>query len=129
MNRRNLRRLLASYGFTEYETPGFLGFSRGQDDLRVFFWSNAKVADKTQSPRSTTIFCVGFDGGTDQHRLVLSNVEWPSDEQRKRDWADIESELRSVILPLFEMETADAHDRARELGEGDYAFRRTPPTS
>lgn len=126
MNRRALRKLLAEHGFTEYETPGFLGFKRKDGrDLRVFFWSNTKVADRDGTPRSTTIFCIGFEH-PDAYRLAVPNVVWPSEDQPKRDWADIESELTSVILPLYDMKMDEAEARAEELADGKYALRPTP---
>ncbi len=115
MNRAALRKFLAKHGFAEYETPGFLGFThKSGRDLRVFFWSNAKVADRDGTPRSTTIFCVGFDQ-PDQYRIGLSNVVWPSPDQPKRDWADIERELVADILPLYALEPSAARAQAAEL--------------
>lgn len=92
--------MLLPLGFEEYEVPGFLAFSYGPNDLRVFKWSNPKIADRDGIPRSYAVLCFGF-GTPDQFRLRVPLVEWPSESQAKRPWAEVQAEIETVLLPLL----------------------------
>lgn len=111
--------MLLPLGFEEYETPGFLAFSYGPNDLRVFTWSNRKVADRDGIPRSYAVLCFGF-GTPDQFRVRVPLVEWPSAEQAKRPWPEVQAEIETVFLPLLNLRSSvealavlDSYDQDR----------------
>lgn len=96
-----------AHGFTSSPRRGFVGLERQRADgvnqrLDVFWWSNPKIADAHGTPRSYLVLCPTLDGGAEAGRWKVPLVEWPSDGQPTRRWADVADEVSRVIMPIMD---------------------------
>lgn len=113
-------KLLAGTGFEQVQDPGFVGFRRIHPDgrgqlLRFFFWSNRKHADATGIPRAYIVACVGLDQDRiEDRRFRINLVEWPSQDQPRRPWADVSQDVRDHVLPMLDAPSDEGHQLLEE---------------
>jgi hypothetical protein len=92
MRAKSLDKLMAREGFEVFQSPGFEAFRKDSVEIRFFWWSNAKAAQELNVPRSSLVLRTSM--GDDTH---ISLVEWPSEEQKSRKWAEVEREILAEI--------------------------------
>ncbi|MBO0883241.1 MAG: hypothetical protein J2P17_23475 [Mycobacterium sp.] len=122
--------MVAGTGFRLTPEPGFVSFRRKHPDgrrqlLRVFWWSNKKVAAKKAIPNAYLVVCLGLDQDEreeSRHRLPL--VDWPSTTQAVRPWSDVAGEFTTVFMDALNAPSADGHRKLNQLGD---RYILTPP--
>lgn len=134
MSKTRITAWASLHGFAPIASPGFAAFERIRTDgtrqqLGVFRWGNAKVADSRGIPRSYLVAVVtpAVPGttGAGVHvqdptipRIRIPLVEWPSETQAVRSWSDVRTELADVVLQFFDAPLDQIDDLVRRLREG-----------
>lgn len=104
----------APYGFEFSHSDGFVGMKRTNEDgtterLDVFYWSNKKAAEAAGIPWAYVVFDI------EGRRYRIPQVEWPSDTQERRPWADVKAEFDRVFGPVLNLPVGQRDELLAEI--------------
>lgn len=113
---------LVAQGFEEFPDPGFRSFRRTHPDGRaqrvsIFTWSNAKHAEREGIPPAYIVFDVDLGVDVEPPRLRL--IQQEKGAAARRPWAEVDREFLDVIVPLWELDLAEAAELVKILAVSD----------
>ena len=85
--------MMAELGFTEFADPGFEAFRRDGEEVRFFWWSSRRHGLHLNVPRASLVIRTA-----DRDDIHVSMVDWPSEDQPLRPWADVAAEVRGHVV-------------------------------
>ncbi|SDH37940.1 hypothetical protein [Microbacterium sp. 77mftsu3.1] len=87
-----LTAFMRDQGYTPFDDPGFDAFRKGDVEVRFFWWSNAKHAERLGVARASLIVCPGT-----AERVDVSLVVYPSQAQPPRPWTEVTAQVADIL--------------------------------
>ena len=83
---------MTELGYEDFRSPGFEAFRKDGQEMKFFWWSSDENAAQQNVARSS--LAIRTPAGTTDH---IALVEFPSEKQPRRPWAEVEAELRTYL--------------------------------
>jgi hypothetical protein len=120
---KQITSMVDGHGFRMTPEPGFVSFRRTHPDgrpqlLRVFWWSNKKIAAERGIPNAYLVVCLSLDQDErEEGRYRLPLVDWPSPDQVRRSWRDVAKEFTRVFMDALNASSDEGHRKLDSLGD------------